>query len=169
MRLSSPLPDWHPDRSPWPADRTLVGRRLSHAHTQAQGLTKELTVSSEEPGLLNALRSLLVARVQGSPGPWLGSASSLNRVRWLLFSVPMVPARPPRLRCCRASSIPTAARPGAGLRAVGAGRRLPPPLRPGHGAEEPALVGPARRRQFPAPSGNLFRPPGCLRGRRSAS
>ena len=36
--------------------------------------------------------------------------------------------------------------PRAGLRALGARQRLPPPLRPGDGPEEPALVGPARRR-----------------------
>src|SRR5512135_3942420 len=53
-------------------------------------------------------------------------------------------------------------RPGArpGLRPRAAGRRLPTPVRAGYGAEEPALVGPPRRRQLPAPPRDLFHPPG---------
>ena len=48
--------------------------------------------------------------------------------------------------------------PRARLRPLAAGRRLPPPVRPGHGPEEPALVGPARRRQLPAPPRDLLAP-----------
>ena len=49
---------------------------------------------------------------------------------------------------------------GAGLRPLAAGRRLPPPVRPGDGPEEPALVGPAGRRQLRAPSRDLRDPAG---------
>ena len=45
--------------------------------------------------------------------------------------------------------------PRAGLRALEARERLSPPLRPGDGPEEPALVGPARRRIVPPASADL--------------
>ena len=45
--------------------------------------------------------------------------------------------------------------PGDGLRALAARKRLSPPLRPGDGPEEPALVGPARRRVVPPAPADL--------------
>ena len=53
---------------------------------------------------------------------------------------------------------------GAGARVcpLAAGRRLSPPVRPGDGPEEPALVGPAGRRQLRASSRDLLDSPGRL-------
>ena len=53
--------------------------------------------------------------------------------------------------------------PGPRFRPLAASRFLPPPVLAGHGAEEPALVGPSRRRQLPAPSRDLLHPAGRLR------
>ena len=57
-------------------------------------------------------------------------------------------------------------RASARLRPLAAGRRLPPPVLAGDGPEEPALVGPAGRRQLPAPPRDLRDPPGRVPARR---
>ena len=110
---------------------------------EIEGLAKSYRVYQKKEGLLASMRRAVPPRVsQGAGGARHRSDGRVGRNRRL--------SRPQRRRqdddAQDALGRDLSDRrhgPRAGLRPLAARERLPPPVRPGDGPEEPALVGPA--------------------------
>ena len=111
------------------------------------GLAKSYRVYQKKEGLLAAVRGLVSPRVPRGRRPSAASISTVEQGEFVAFLGPNGAGKTTTLKLLSGVIYPTARHgPRAGLRALEARERLSPPLRPGDGAEEPALVGPAGRR-----------------------
>ncbi len=143
-------------RCGWPHDTT--GRQ--DEHDRGGGADEDLSRSAEEGGRAGCPARALPPRV---PGGARGRRDQLPDRAGRDGGVPGPERRgqDDDAEDALGADLPDGRRgAGAGIRPLAAGGRVPPPVRAGDGPEEPALVGPAGRRQLPAPAGDLRDPTG---------
>ena len=123
---------------------------------EADGLTKTYRVFQKKEGLLGALRGLF-RREYKEVRAVDGVSFTIEPGEMVAFLGPNGAGKTTTLKMLSGLIYPTSGDgPRPRLHPLGAGRRLSPPVLAGHGPEEPALVGPARRRQLPAPPRDLL-------------
>ena len=136
---------------------------------EAQGLTKTYRVFQKSPGLLGSLRGL-VRRTYKEVHAVADVSFTIEPGEMVAFLGPNGAGKTTTLKMLSGLIYPTS---GNGertrLHPLGTPGRLPPAFLPGDGPEEPALVGPARRRQLPPPPRDLLSSPRRLSNARSAS
>ncbi len=124
---------------------------------EADGLTKTYRVVQKKEGVLGAMRGLY-HREYREVRAVEQISFTIEPGEMVAFLGPNGAGKTTTLKMLSGLIYPDQRRgPRARLRPLAARRRLPPPVRAGHGPEEPALVGPARRRQLPAPSARSTR------------
>ena len=130
---------------------------------EATGLTKTYRVAQKTEGVLGALRGLYHREYR--------EVTAVNQISFSIEPGEMVAFLGPNgagktttLKMLVRPDLPHPGRgPSPGLHPLATGRPLPTPILAGDGPEEPALVGPAGRRQLPVASRDLFDTPGRLR------
>ena len=123
---------------------------------RADGLSKTYRVAQKKDGLLGAFRGLLHREYKEVKAVG-GVSFAIEPGEMVAFLGPNGAGKTTTLKMLSGLIYPNAGDGrGARLHPVEAGGLLPPPVRAGDGAEEPALVGPARRRQLPAPPRDLL-------------
>ena len=123
-------------------------------------LTKTYRVFQKKEGLLGSLRGSVQAGIQGVRAVD-DVASRIEPGEMVAFLGPNGAGKTTTLKMLSGLIYPTSGQAAVlGYVPWDRAGRVPPPVRPGDGAEEPALVGPAGRRQLPAAQGDLLDPRG---------
>ena len=133
---------------------------------EAVGLTKTYRVVQKKEGMRGALRGLF-RREYREVRAVDEISFTIEPGEMVAFLGPNGAGKTTTLKMLSGLIYPTSGEARVlGFRPLAAGRRLPPPVRAGDGPEEPALVGPAGRRQLRAPSRDLRDPAGRVPRRR---
>ena len=145
----------------WGSSTVFSARAKPMAIIQASDLTKTYRVVQKKEGVLGAPYAGLYRREYREVRAVDQISFTIEPGEMVAFLGPNGAGKTTTLKMLSGLIYPTSGEAqGAGLRPLAAGRRLPPPVRAGDGPEEPALVGPAGRRQLRAPSRDLLDPAG---------